>query len=158
MKKVIAAIAAAGLIVSPFIRAGMEKPPAEPEPVEVVELVSVEPIKAPRPTTGPHAENLGTFTCTAYCACPLCCGKATTDPAYGITASGTTVKAGRTVAVDPEVIPLGSILYINGERLIAEDTGGAIEGNRIDIYFDSHDKALEYGVQEWEVWIWRDEE
>ena len=107
----------------------------------------------------PHSYNLGQFELTAYCACPICCGKATTDPGYGITASGTTVKQGRTVAVDPGVIPLGSVIYIQDgtkcTRYVAEDTGGAIKGNKIDIYFDSHEQALEFGVQTATVWIWR---
>jgi len=56
----------------------------------------------------------------------------------GITASGTRVKAGRTIAVDTSVIALGTTVYIDGYGYrIAEDTGGAIKGNKIDIYVDS---------------------
>lgn len=120
----------------------------------VVETVA--PVVSEPPKERPHVHNLGEFTLTAYCACSECCGKAVWDPAYGVTASGTTVQQGRTVAVDPEVIPLGSVLYINGDRYIAEDTGGAVQGNHVDIYFDSHEKALEFGVQEADVWIWRE--
>ena len=93
-------------------------------------------------------------TVTHYCACAKCCGKSVWDPEYGITASGTTVEQGRTVAVDPEVIPIGSILYIDSHRYVAEDVGGAVIGNHVDIYFDSHADALEFGVQEAEVWLW----
>lgn len=83
---------------------------------------------------------IGHFEITHYCACESCCGK--TD---GITASGVKAKANRTIAVDPTVIPLGSSVVINGKRYVAEDTGSAIKGNRIDIYVDSHDKALQLG-------------
>lgn len=86
--------------------------------------------------------DLGPFTCVAYDACTDCCGK--TD---GITKTGTKATAGRTVAVDPEVIPLGSTLLIDGQEYIAEDIGGAIKGNKIDIFHNSHAEALEYGKQ-----------
>ncbi len=56
----------------------------------------------------------------------------------GITKTSTTVEAGRTIAVDPDIIPLGTRVYIEGLGYrVAEDTGGAIKGNRIDIYVDS---------------------
>lgn len=83
-----------------------------------------------------------TVTATAYCACEKCCGK--TD---GITATGTKATAGRTIAVDPSVIPYGTEVIINGHTYVAEDCGGAIKGNSIDIYFDSHAEALEFGRQ-----------
>jgi len=67
--------------------------------------------------------------------------------ADGITKSGTMVRPG-VVAVDPEVIPLGTEIIIEGLGVfIAEDTGGAIKGNRLDIYFESRKEALEFGVQ-----------
>lgn len=79
---------------------------------------------------------------TAYCPCVKCCGK--TD---GITATGTNATAGRTVAVDPDVIPYGAAIVIDGHTYYAEDCGGAINGNDIDIYFDTHDEALQFGRQ-----------
>lgn len=80
---------------------------------------------------------------TAYCPCIKCCGK--TD---GITATGTTATQGRTVAVDPKYIPYGTKIIIDGNVYIAEDCGGAIKGeNRIDIFFNSHEDALLFGVQ-----------
>lgn len=87
-------------------------------------------------------QDLGEFTCYAYDACAACCGKSD-----GITKSGTKATAGRTIAVDPSVIPLGSTVEIDGVRYIAEDTGGKIKGNVIDIYFDAHEQALDYGKQ-----------
>ena len=87
-------------------------------------------------------KELGRFKVTAYCHCAKCCGKSD-----GITASGTKVKQGRSIAVDPKIIPLGSKVEINGHTYIAEDIGGAVKGNHIDLYFNSHNEALEWGVQ-----------
>lgn len=83
-----------------------------------------------------------TFKVTAYCPCVKCCGK--TD---GITATGTVATAGRTIAVDPTVIPYGSEVILNGVTYIAEDCGGAIKGNKIDMFFDTHEEALQWGVK-----------
>lgn len=85
---------------------------------------------------------------TAYCPCSLCCGKW----ANGITASGVTAQEGRTVAVDPSVIPLGSEVEINGAIYIAEDTG--VYGNAIDLFMNSHQEALQWGIQYLDV-RWR---
>ena len=79
---------------------------------------------------------------TAYCPCAKCCGNSN-----GITASGTKAKQGRTVAVDPRYIPYGTEIVIDGQTYIAEDCGGAIKGNRLDIYFESHREALSFGKQ-----------
>ena len=92
-------------------------------------------------------EPLGEFTITAYCACVACCGK--TD---GITATGTTAAEGRTIAVDPRVIPYGStvtLYFADGTSYTytAEDCGGAIKENRIDVFFADHQTAREFGVQ-----------
>lgn len=92
---------------------------------------------------------LGKFKLTAYCNCKKCCGKWSGGP----TASGKMPKAGRTIAVDPKVIPLGSKVVINGKTYTAEDTGSAIKNKRIDVYFDSHQAALNFGVQYAEVYI-----
>ena len=92
--------------------------------------------------------NLGRFKLTAYCACAKCCGKSD-----GITATGTKATQGRTIAVDPKVIPYGTEVIINGHTYVAEDCGGSIKSNRIDIYFDSHKEALKFGVQYADVYI-----
>lgn len=84
---------------------------------------------------------LGKYKLTGYCSCASCCGK--TD---GITASGTYATQGRTVAVDPRKIPYGTELVINGQTYIAEDCGGLIKGNRIDIFFANHSDALKFGT------------
>lgn len=86
--------------------------------------------------------NLGKFKLTGYCRCVKCCGKSD-----GITSTGTKAKAGRTIAVDPSKIPYGSVVIINNKEYVAEDCGGAIKNNKIDIFFDSHEEALEFGVK-----------
>lgn len=90
---------------------------------------------------------LGEFTATAYCACVRCCGKED-----GITATGTQATEGRTIAVDPDIIPYGShvlLIWPDGTQhtYIAEDCGGSINGNSLDVYFDSHEAARQFGVQ-----------
>ena len=68
--------------------------------------------------------------------------------AGGITASGTRVKEGRTIAVYTKQIKFGTEVNIEGlGSYIAEDTGAAIKENCIDVYFDSHKEALEFGVK-----------
>lgn len=64
-----------------------------------------------------------------------------------MTSTGTVATASRTIAVDPRVIPYGSKVKIDGKEYIAEDCGGAIKGNRIDIFVDNHDNTLEQGVR-----------
>ena len=93
--------------------------------------------------------SLGEFTLTAYCPCSKCCGKW----ANGITSTGATAKEGVTIAVDPKKIPYGSKVKINGHTYIAQDCGGAIKNNKIDIYFDSHYEALKFGRQKAEVFV-----
>lgn len=82
-----------------------------------------------------------TYKITAYCSCSKCCGKST-----GRTASGTQATAGRTVAA-PAKFAFGTKLNIGGNIYIVEDRGGAIQGNRIDIYVSSHSAALQWGVK-----------
>ena len=90
---------------------------------------------------------LGEYTLTAYCPCARCCGK---DD--GITATGTLAAEGRTIAVDPRVIPYGShvlLIFPDGTQhaYIAEDCGGGINGSRIDVFFADHETARIFGVQ-----------
>ena len=81
------------------------------------------------------------FKVTAYCSCAKCCGKVT-----GRTASGTKATAGQTVAASGQ-FAFGTKLNINGKEYTVEDRGGAIQGNRIDIYMNSHAEALAWGVK-----------
>lgn len=90
---------------------------------------------------------LGVCRVTAYCPKKCCCG----ESADGLTSTMVSPEACRTVAVDPDVIPYGSYVFINGDTYIAEDTGGAIKGNRIDIFFDTHEETVIFGVRYLEV-------
>jgi len=99
---------------------------------------------------------------TAYCACYECCGKYPGNKWYGITATGTRAKVG-TIAVDPRVIPLGTKVYVEGlygaknyGYATAEDTGGAIKGKIIDLYFDTHRETINWGRQQVKVYILKD--
>ena len=76
------------------------------------------------------------------------------DPGNGSrTAMGTPVRHG-VIAVDPSVIPLGTRVFIPGYgEAVAEDVGGAIHGNRIDVAFDTHEEAIFFGWQELEIFI-----
>ena len=99
----------------------------------------------------PEVVSLDVCKLTAYCKenYPHICNNGSSNR----TATGTVPTVGRTVAVDPSVIPYGSQVIINGHTYIAEDCGGAIKGNRIDILFETHKEALEFGVQYSEVFM-----
>lgn len=79
--------------------------------------------------------------------------KATAYTGGGTTASGRPAQVG-VVAVDTRVIPLGTKLYIEGYGYaVAGDTGGAIKGNKIDLYFDTHKEAINFGVKNVKVYV-----
>lgn len=108
----------------------------------------LKPVGLPQPIPEPKLTYLGEFSITGYCACIKCCGK--TD---GITATGVKATANHTIAVDPKLISYGSILVIDGIEYRAEDCGGAIKGNKLDIYFDTHDEARQYAKQLKKVYL-----
>jgi 3D (Asp-Asp-Asp) domain-containing protein len=118
----------------------VESQPMETEPTTYEETTEE--------TTESEFTSLGVFEVTAYCGCEKCCGKSD-----GITATGTKAEEGRTIAVDPDVIPYGTVVMINGQEYVAEDCGGAVNGNVVDIYFDNHADALQYGRQTHEIHI-----
>ena len=99
--------------------------------------------------------SLGNFKLTAYCSCEICCGKWANNRPNGIVygAIGEELKEGYSIAVDPTVIPYRTEVIINGHTYKAQDCGGAIKGNRIDIYFEDHNEALAFGVQYAEVFV-----
>ena len=100
---------------------------------------------------------------TAYCLCKKCTGKSPGDKGYGVTASGYKITPGKNqkvIAVDPKVIPLGTKVYVQGVNgmsdygyAIAADTGGAIKGNKIDIYVDQHGTTQWWTVGKAKVYI-----
>ena len=113
------------------------------EPVEVSEVTEVSEPTTEYTTSVAEREYIEvTATLTAYCPCVKCCGKSD-----GITASGTQATAGRTVAVDNRLIPYGTEISIDGKTYIAEDCGGKVKGYTIDVFFNSHEEALNFGRQ-----------
>ena len=134
-----------------------EQPTVEPIVATVSKIATVEEPVVAEPAE-PEPVSLGEFKITHYCACSKCCGKAESDPWYGITATGTKATEGRTIAVDPKVIPYGSqvlIRYADGTEHVytAEDCGGSIKNSRIDVYMADHQAALVEGVKSAEVFI-----
>lgn len=89
---------------------------------------------------------LGSFDVTAYCGCDGC------SKGNALTYAGTKPKADHTISADLDVFPLGTQLVIDGTVYTVEDTGSGVDGNHLDIYFDSHEEALEYGRQTEEVY------
>lgn len=124
----------------------------EVEQKEVIKYVYVTVTDAPEETQSePQMVSLGMFRATAYCPCEKCNG----EWANGITATGATAKSNHTIAVDPNVIPYGTTVIVNGQEYVAEDCGGGINGNEIDIFMDSHTEALDHGVRTVEVFVYK---
>lgn len=121
--------------------------------IEYVEIVTEVPVPVLE-QTAIEVKPLGEFEVTYYTAGVESTGKDKSHPAYGITRSGARVEKDITIAVDPNIIPLGSYLYIEGIGFrVAQDTGGAIKGNRVDIYTPNLQDALEGGRHTAKVYI-----
>jgi uncharacterized protein YabE (DUF348 family) len=98
------------------------------------------------------------FRASAYTAAS--CGKSSGSAGYGRTATGVYAKRDpngySTVAVDPKIIPYGTKLYISGYGLaIAQDTGGAINGYKLDLYFNTLNQCFSWGVRNVTVYVLR---
>ncbi len=106
-------------------------------------------LMVPSPNTGlPSGAQPVVCTLTAYTDGYASTGKEPGQPGYGITSTGQVAVQGLTVAVDPSVIPYGTPLLIPGVGVrIAEDTGGAIVGDHIDVFYNSDQTALNFGVK-----------
>ena len=86
--------------------------------------------------------NMGEFKLTAYCPCEKC------SKGYGRnTTSGKKARSEHTIAVDKSRIDIGSRVKIGDTIYTAEDTGGGVEGDHIDIFFDTHEEVEEFGVK-----------
>ena len=91
---------------------------------------------------------IGSFNLTSYCPCNICCDQYGASPVGKTGAIGVGVYRGITFAVDPRVIPYGTKMYVEGVGVgIATDCGGAIKGNRIDVYIPDHQEARVFGRQ-----------
>ncbi len=84
---------------------------------------------------------------TAYCPCPKCCGQYSD----GITACGHEIQPGDTFVAADRRYPFGTEMlipgYSNGRAVKVLDRGGAIKGNRLDVFFANHQEALKWGVK-----------
>lgn len=88
------------------------------------------------------------FKLTAYCPCVECSG------GYGRhTSTGARARSNHTIAVDPDVIPYGTSVEIDGKSYVAEDCGGGVKGNHIDIFFDTHAEVETFGLRHKNVQI-----
>lgn len=96
---------------------------------------------------------LGRFEATAYCPCEICSEQWSQPAELKKTAIGVGAYQGNTIAVDPEVIPYGTKLYVEGVgTFIATDCGGAIKGNKLDIYFVNHEDTGKFGRKQVNVY------
>ena len=111
--------------------------------VEQSDINTVYDLSIPRNADGERLKYVGNYKVTHYCACTICTWGS------GITASGKPVAEGM-IAADWGVLPKDTKVYIKrGDTLVekvVEDRGGAINGNIIDVYVPSHEKALQMGV------------
>lgn len=96
---------------------------------------------------GTRGALLGTFETTAYCSCSTCC-----PSGDALTYSGTVPKANHTISADISRYPIGTRLMIGDIIYTVEDVGSNVSGNRLDIYFGSHQEALDYGMKMAEVY------
>jgi 3D (Asp-Asp-Asp) domain-containing protein len=130
----------------PTLESEVEAAPPEIMPALVEEStpVPVEPTRGGNLTEVRTARCLGEFKIYHYA------------PTGSRTASGTWPTVGHTIAVDPKVIPLGTEVSIDGVTYVAEDTGGDIKGNTIDIFVESNAVARQLGVKWVQVYVYDD--
>ena len=137
-------------------------PVTEPEtaPESIPEIIPEEPVTYPIDREPDNLWSLGEFKITAYCPCEKCCGYwATVRPVdengepIVYTASGRIAAQGVTVAADTSILPFGTVLVIGGHEYTVQDRGGMVKGNHVDIYFDSHEAAKEWGTQYMEIFV-----
>ena len=111
------------------------------EPVNKIVQIQTVTSRSTSRGTGVTTASSGRYKVTAYCSCARCCGKTN-----GVTASGKRATANHTVAA-PSTFAFGTQMVINGKTYVVEDRGGAIQGNRIDVYMNSHAEAIAWGVR-----------
>lgn len=129
------------------------------EPIDEVKVVGTHGGKVTEKGDDFSYSKVITCNATAYDLSFQSCGKNPGQKGYGITASGTQAQYG-TVAVDPKVIPLGTRMYIESSDgsfvygyCVAEDTGGAIKGNKVDLFFNTNSECMQFGRRSVNVYI-----
>ena len=153
-----------------------DKPTTEIKVINVTLIepeLTVEPLEVPRVTEPeetpqekePQLVSLGEFLVSAYCSCYICCEEYAFDRPIDENGNEIVIGAAQeiltpeySVAVDTRVIPFGTKLYFNGNEYLAQDRGGAIKEHRIDLYFNDHQDALEWGMQYHEVFVLESED
>lgn len=94
---------------------------------------------------------LGSFWVTAYCPCSICCG-VYSNPSNPTTASGAPAVEGVTCAASSDYA-FGTELIIDGHTYTVQDRGGAVNGNHVDIYFSTHQAALNFATGYYDVYV-----
>lgn len=142
-----------GMTVAMLFHWQVEEAKAEP-----MAIIATDSVAAPAPEIffaeripSGHWVNLGVFKTTGFCNCRKCAGRW----AGGKTASGVYPVEGETIAVDRSVIPLGSMVMVDGHIYWAHDTG--VRGKHIDVYYDGHGTAWDHGVKRQHVFIWKED-
>lgn len=154
---VLSIAAGTALVLTSFACARLESggsvngPPTQETPSAAFRGPSAAVAEIATTTPGPEPEpEWIEATATAYCSCEICCGEWALNRPDGIvyTASGAEAVQGVTIAVDWSIYPPGTVLFVEGlGEMIVQDRGGAIQGQKIDVYFESHDAARQFGRQ-----------
>ncbi len=133
-------VEAPGIIVIQEVSEGMEEPEDKEEREGTGHAM-------PDGSQEELGESCGMFEITGYCSCEICTGD------NQLTFSGTVPRPGHTAAADLDIFPLGSRIRIGETVYTVEDTGACITGHVIDIYFDTHEEAVENGRYKAEVFL-----
>ena len=113
-------------------------------------LMLMFPIKSCGKTKKETLINMGEFKVTYYCPCEKCSGRWGTQ-----TSTGKYCKQGRTIAVDPDIIDYGSRVLVDDNEYVAEDCGGAVVGDHVDIYVEDHEVVEALGIKYKKIWVVR---
>ena len=127
-------------IVGFYCGAGAVVDANKPEPLPDA---PIEDVRTPMDLTEPRIWNV-----SAYCPCVKCCGEYSKGKHYRQTASGYKIQAGDKLIAAPKSIPFGTWIDVPGYgRAQVKDRGGAIKEGCLDLYFNTHQEALEWGRQ-----------